>query len=78
MFLQQVPTNAPLDAISNVTNTDTSSVAPTTTYVVKLMTNNRGEENSQRLYGNVIYYKAVYIDDIYCCEAAADMKCELK
>ena len=74
LYIQQVPTNVPTDAISIVTNTDTSSVVPTPTYVVKHVNNNRGEKNSQRLYGNVVHCKAVYIDDIHCCETAAEAK----
>ena len=74
MFIQQAPTIVPTDAISNVTNTDTSSVVPTQTYVVKPINNNRGVKNSQRLYGDVVHCKAVYINDIHCCETAADAK----
>ena len=73
-YIQQALTNVPTDAISNVTNTDTSSVVPTPTYVVKPLNNNRGEKNSQRLYDDVVDCKAVYNDDIYCCETAADAK----
>ena len=46
LHIQQAPTNVSTDAISNVTNTDTSSVIPTPTYVVKPLNNNRGEKNS--------------------------------
>jgi hypothetical protein len=74
LYIQQAPTDAPLNVLSTVTNTDTSSVVPTPTYVVKPVNNNRGEKNSQRLYDNVVYCKAVYINDIYCCETAADAK----
>ena len=74
LYIQQAPTNVPTDAISNVTNTDTSSVVPTQKYVVKPIHNNRGEKNSQRLYEDVIYCKADYIDNIHCCETAADAK----
>ena len=72
--IQHVPTNPPPDAISTVTNMDTSSVVPTPTYVVKPLNNNRGEKNSQRLYDDVVYCEAVYINYIYCCETAADAK----
>ena len=65
---------SPTDALSTVTNTDTSSVVPTPTYVVNHLNNYRGEENSRRLYNDVVYCKAVYINDIYCCETAADAK----
>jgi hypothetical protein len=74
LFIQQALTNVPIDAFSNVTNTDTSPIVPTPTYVVKPLNNNRSEKNSQRLYSHVVYCKAVYIDDIYCYETAADAK----
>ena len=38
------------------------------------MNNNRGEKNSIPLYGNVLCCKAVYINDIHCCETATDAK----
>jgi hypothetical protein len=66
--------NVPTDAIATVTNTSTSSVVPTQTYVVKPINNNRGEKNSQRLYSNVVHCKGVYMDDIHCCETAADVE----
>ena len=44
LYIQQAPTNDPPDELSTVTNTDTSTVAPTQTYVVKHMNNNRGEK----------------------------------
>ena len=74
LYIQQAPTNVPPDALSTATNTDTSSIPHTQTYVVKPMNNNRGEKNSHRLYNNVVHCKAVYIDNIYCCETAADVK----
>ena len=61
-------------SLSTVTNTDTSTVAPTQTYMVKPMNNNKGENNSRWLNNNVVYCKAVYIDDIHSCETAADAK----
>ena len=74
LYIQQAPTNVPTDALSTVTNTDTSSVVPTPTYVVKHVNNNRGEKNSRRLYDDVVHCKAVYIDDIHCCKTAAEAK----
>ena len=66
LFIQQAPTIAPPNALSTVTNTDTSSVIPTQTYEGIPMNINRGEKDSQRLYDNVVYCKAVYINDIHC------------
>ena len=74
LYIQQACTNVPLDAMSAVTNTDTYTVAPTQTYMVKPMNNNKGENNSRWLNNNVVYCKAVYIDDIHSCETAADAK----
>ena len=44
-FIQQAPTNVPMDDISTVTNTDTSSVIPKQTYMDKPMNYNRCEKN---------------------------------
>ena len=55
LYIQQAPTNVPTDALSTVTNTDTSSVVPNPTYVVKHVNNKRGEKNSQWLYDNAVY-----------------------
>ena len=41
---------------------------------MKPINNNRGEKHSRRLYDDVVHCKAVYINNIYCCEAAADAK----
>ena len=74
LYIQQAPTNVPLDALSTVTNTDTSTIAPPQTYMVKPMNNNRGENNSRWLYNNVVYCESVNIDNIHCCDTAADAK----
>ena len=74
LFIQQAPTIAPPNALSTVTNTHTYSVIPIQTYIVIPMNIIRGEKNSQRLYNKVVYCKAVYINDIHCCETAADAK----
>ena len=71
-YIQQAPRNVPPDVLSTVTNTDTSSVVPNQTYVIKLMNNNRGEKNSRRLYSNVIYCESVYSNDISCCDTVTD------
>ena len=74
LYIQQAPTNVPPDALSTVTNTDTSTIAPPQTYMVKPMNNNRGENNSQRLYNDVIYCESVNIDNIHYCDTVADAK----
>ena len=38
------------------------------------MNNNRGENNSRWLYNNVVYCESVNIDNIHCCDTAADVK----
>ena len=44
------------------------------TYMVKPMNNNRGENNSWWQYDDVVYYKAVNIDNTPCCDTATDVK----
>ena len=43
---QLAPTSVPPDALSTLTNTDTSSIVPNQTCVVKAINNNKGEKIS--------------------------------
>ena len=72
LYIKQAPTNAPIDALSTVTNTDSSTVG-NPTYVLKHITQKpkRGEFNSRRLYNKVINCDTVYLDKIICCDTAA-------
>ena len=55
LYIQQAPTtNTTTNALSTVTNTDTSSTIPNQEYVITQMNTNRGETNSCELYDNVV------------------------
>ena len=72
LYIEQAPTNAPIDALSTVTNTDNSTVG-NPTYVVKHITQKpkRGEYNSRRLYDEVINCDTVYLDKTIYNDTAA-------
>ena len=56
LYIEQDPnTNTSADALSTVTNTDTSSTNPKQAYIVKPMNTNRGETNSRELYNDVVF-----------------------
>ena len=60
LYIQQAPSNNVLpDALSTVTNADTSSVTPNTTYDIQQKPSNQGEINSQWLYDDIIYCDTV-------------------
>ena len=55
--IQQAPvTNTTTDALSTVTNTDTSSTIPNQVYVITQMNSNRGETNSHWLFNYFIFF----------------------
>ena len=57
LYIQQAPvTKTTTDALSTITNTDTSSAILNQKYGIKLMNSNRGETNSHELYDNVVFY----------------------
>ena len=73
LYIEQAPANTQLDALSTVTNTNNSASGNNQAYILKQIKKpNRGEKNSQQLYDDVINCEAVYIDDIHCCETAAN------
>ena len=51
-------------------NTDNSTVVPHQTYVIKPVSNKRGEKNSQRLHDHVVYGDTIHLNEIKCCESA--------
>ena len=56
LYIQQAPTtNTTTDALSTVTNTDTSSIIPNQEYTITQMNTNRGEINSHELYDDVVF-----------------------
>ena len=72
LYVEQAPTNAPIDTLSTVTNTDNSTVG-NPTYVLKHLTQKpkRGEFNSQWLYNEVVNCDTVYLNKNICCDTAA-------
>ena len=71
LHIKQATRNAPMDAISMVSNTNNSNMSNNQTHLVKHISKpNRGEESSWRLYNNVINCESVHIKDITCCETA--------
>ena len=55
LYIQQDPaSNTSTDALSTVTNTDTSSTMPNQAYIIKPMNTNRGDTNSHWLYHDVV------------------------
>ena len=46
LYIEQAPENNVPDTLSTVTNTDNFTVAPHQTYVIKTISNKRGEKNS--------------------------------
>ena len=58
LYIQQGPaTNTTTDALSTVTNTDTSSIIPNQEYTITQMNTNRGEINSRELYDDVVFWE---------------------
>ena len=57
LYIQQAPATNTIttDALSTVTNTDTSSNIPNQEYTITQMNTNRGEINSRELYNNVVF-----------------------
>ena len=72
LYIEQAPGNNVPDTLSTVTNTDNSTAAPNQTYVIKPISNKRGEKNSRRLHDNVVNCDTVHLDEMKCCESAAD------
>ena len=73
LYIEQAPANTPLDALSTVTNTNNSASGNNQAHILKQIKKpNRGEKDSRQLYNNVVKCETVYINDIYCCETAAD------
>ena len=62
------------DALSTVTNTNNSNTSNKQTHVLKHFKDqpNRGENNSQWLHDDVVNCESVYLDEILCCESAAN------
>ena len=74
LYIKQTPESTSPEALSTVTNTDNSNTSNKQTYVLKHFKNqpNRGENNSQELNSNVVNCESVYLDEILCCESAAE------
>ena len=73
-FLTLMPHDEDKDTVSTVTNTNNLNTNNKQTYVLKTFKNqpNIGENNSQWLHNNVVNCESVYLNEIHCCESAAD------
>lgn len=71
LYIEQAPTNAPMDALSMVSNTNNCNMSNNQTYDVKdIQKPNRGEIHSQWLYHDAVDCETVQIKDFTCCESS--------